>query len=174
MRRRKPRSQMSINLRPLALGREVSEKGCGCFAEAERLRFPTPLSSPPPPATTTPTTTTTSSQTPKLRRGEEMWGLLTSLRKSENATGRASDFAPRAFCGCFIAGRLSHKCHTNLDSSHLMSVEAAAVLNRQLFAHCCRRVSPRVSSLHSAGPVARRSRCSLGKSALPLTSPARH
>lgn len=87
--------------------------------------------------------------------------------ESKNTTERVSVFAPRAFCGCFIAGQLSHKCHTNLDRSHLMSEEAAEVRNRRLFAHCCRRVSPRVWSLHSAGPVARRSRGFLGESTPP-------
>lgn len=142
MHRRKPRLQMSINSRPLALGREVNEKGCGCFPGTERLQFPTTVAA---------AAATTSPQTPKLWRGEKMWRLPTSLRKAAQPQN-ASVFAPRAFRGCFIAGGFGHKCHTNLDRSHLMSEEAAAVHNRRLFAHCCRRASPRVWGLQQCGP----------------------
>lgn len=47
-----------------------------------------------------------------------------------------------AFCGCFIAGPLSHKCHTNLNRSRIMSEQAAEVHKRQLFPQC-RTVCPR-------------------------------
>lgn len=156
--RRKPRSQMSINLGPLALGREVSEKGCGCFPGAERLRFLTTPSPLHPHHHHLPSD-------PEAAERREDVGSSHLSPESKNATERAR------FCGCFIAGRLSHKCHTNLDRSHLMSEEAAAVRNRRLFAHCCRRVSPRVWSLHSAGPVARRSPGFLGESTPPPNPP---
>lgn len=134
---------MSINLRPLPLGGEVNEKDCGCLPGGREPAVSDPATHP---------TTTTSPQTLQLWRDG---GLLTSLRKIGHARGEDT----HAFCGWFIAGRLAHKCHTNLDRSHLMFEEAAEVHNRRPFPQCCRRVSPpRVSGLHSAYPVARQSR----------------
>lgn len=52
-------------------------------------------------------------------KSESLPQLPPRARAHTQARARPSTHAP--VCGCFIAGRLSHKCHTNLHTSYLMS-----------------------------------------------------
>lgn len=104
---------MSVSV--CVFGSKVKQAGCGCFKEfpecdrrgcGSAAVFPPELGS------------DGGGDVRKKRGGVRLIKLSHCLKSSQTHTHR-STHAP--VCGCFIAGRLSHKCHTNLYRSSLMS-----------------------------------------------------